>query len=97
MAPDPDPPTLSRRGALAVVGGGALLVAALTAGQTLGGFTRAAALLLPRGRSYGKGPNDFKSTAPPLRPRIDPAVTGDRVAPAAAGRLPSGAVGSGRA
>jgi DMSO/TMAO reductase YedYZ molybdopterin-dependent catalytic subunit len=59
VALNPDPPTLSRRGALALVGGGTLLVAVLTAGQTLGGFTRGAALLLPRGRSYGNGPNDF--------------------------------------
>ena len=60
VAADPAPPTLSRRGALALVGGGALLVAVLTAGQTIGGFTRGAALLLPRGRSYGNGPNDFQ-------------------------------------
>ena len=60
VAADPGPPTLSRRGALALVGGGALLVAVLTAGQTLGGFTRRAAFLLPRGRSHGTGPNDFQ-------------------------------------
>jgi DMSO/TMAO reductase YedYZ molybdopterin-dependent catalytic subunit len=41
---------MSRRGALAVVGSGAALVAVLTAGQTLGGASRAAALLVPRGR-----------------------------------------------
>lgn len=61
LAPaDPMDPTVSRRGALALVGGGALLMAVLTAGQTVGGFTRQAALLLPRGRSYGDGPNDFQ-------------------------------------
>ncbi|MGE2714300.1 molybdopterin-dependent oxidoreductase [Mycolicibacterium litorale] len=61
LAPaDPAAPTISRRGALALVGGGALLMAVLTAGQTIGGFTRQAALLLPRGRSYGDGPNDFQ-------------------------------------
>lgn len=60
VAVDPAPPTLSRRGALALVGGGSLLVAGLTAGQTIGGFTRRAAILLPRGRSYGNGPNDFQ-------------------------------------
>ena len=47
---DPDPATTSRRGALALVGGGSLLVAVLTAGQTVGGWTRNAAVLLPRGR-----------------------------------------------
>ena len=76
VAPDPDPPTLSRRGALAVVGGGALLVAVLTAGQTLGGFTRRAAVLLPRGRSYGRGPNDFQINRTAVAAGIDPAVTG---------------------
>lgn len=57
---DPAAPTLSRRGALGLVAGGAGLVAVLSAGQSLGGFTRPLALLLPRGRSYGDGPNDFQ-------------------------------------
>jgi DMSO/TMAO reductase YedYZ molybdopterin-dependent catalytic subunit len=60
VAHAPDQATMSRRGALALVGGGALLVFGLTAGQTIGGVTRKAALLLPRGRSYGSGPNDFQ-------------------------------------
>ena len=60
VAANPAPPTVSRRGALALVGGGALFVAVITAGQTLGGFTRQAALLLPRGRTRGDGPNDFQ-------------------------------------
>jgi DMSO/TMAO reductase YedYZ molybdopterin-dependent catalytic subunit len=78
VAADPDPPTLSRRGALAVVGGGALLVAVLTAGQTIGGWTRNLAVLLPRGRSYGDGPNDFQINRTALAARIDPALTGER-------------------
>jgi len=49
VATDPVPPTMSRRGALALVGGGALLVATITAGQTLGGPLRGLAVLLPRG------------------------------------------------
>ena len=60
--PSPAPPTMSRRGALALVGGGSLLVAALTAGQTLGGPLRGLAVLLPRGRNSAAadgGPNDF--------------------------------------
>jgi DMSO/TMAO reductase YedYZ molybdopterin-dependent catalytic subunit len=73
VAADPAPPTLSRRGALALVGGGALLVAVLTAGQTVGGVTRRFAILLPRGRSYGNGPNDFQlnrtATAAAIRTR----------------------------
>ncbi|MGK2881646.1 MAG: molybdopterin-dependent oxidoreductase [Mycobacterium sp.] len=78
VAPDPDAPTLSRRGALAVVGGGTLLVAVLTAGQTIGGFTRPLAWLLPRGRSYGTGPNDFQVNRTAVSARIDPALTGDQ-------------------
>ncbi len=73
---DPDPPTLSRRGVLAVVGGGSLLVAVLTVGQTLGGFARDAALLLPRGRSYGEGPNDFQVNRTAASARITPEATG---------------------
>ncbi len=50
---------MSRRGALALVGGGALFVAALTAGQTIGGPLREWALLLPRSRVTGEGGNGF--------------------------------------
>jgi DMSO/TMAO reductase YedYZ molybdopterin-dependent catalytic subunit len=50
VAPDPAPPTMSRRGALALVGGGSALLAALSIGQVLDGPARATALLLPRGR-----------------------------------------------
>jgi DMSO/TMAO reductase YedYZ molybdopterin-dependent catalytic subunit len=60
VATDPAPATVSRRGALALVGGASLLLAVLTVGQSLGGVTRRAALLLPRGRSYGTGPGDFQ-------------------------------------
>jgi DMSO/TMAO reductase YedYZ molybdopterin-dependent catalytic subunit len=60
VAAEPAPATMSRRGALALVGGGALFTAVLTAGQTLGGFTRPAALLLPRGRLPGGGSGDFQ-------------------------------------
>jgi DMSO/TMAO reductase YedYZ molybdopterin-dependent catalytic subunit len=60
VAADPGPATISRRGALSLAGGGALFMAVITAGQTLGGVTRDAALLLPRGRSRGRGPNDFE-------------------------------------
>ncbi len=54
VSADPAEPTMSRRGALALVGCGAALVGVLTAGQTLGGAARGAALLVPRGRG-----NDF--------------------------------------
>ncbi|MFV9634574.1 molybdopterin-dependent oxidoreductase [Mycobacterium neumannii] len=79
LAPaDPDPPTMSRRGALALVGGGAALVAVLTAGQSIGGWTRHAALLLPRGRTRGDGPNDFQVNRTAAAARITPEMTGER-------------------
>ena len=77
VAVDPAPPTMSRRGALALVGGGALLIAVITAGQTLGGFTRRAALLLPRGRDHGDGPNDFQINRTAAAAGISQAGTAD--------------------
>jgi DMSO/TMAO reductase YedYZ molybdopterin-dependent catalytic subunit len=76
VAPDPAPPTMSRRGALALVGGGALLIGVLTAGQTLGGPARDLALLLPRGRQPGDGPNGFPVNRTATAAGIDGAATG---------------------
>jgi DMSO/TMAO reductase YedYZ molybdopterin-dependent catalytic subunit len=78
VAADPKPATMSRRGALALVGGGALFVAVITAGQTIGGVTRHAALLLPRGRSRGSGPNDFQVNKTAFSAGITQQMTGDR-------------------
>ena len=77
VAADPAPATISRRGALAVVGGGALLVAAVTAGQTIGGWTRQTALLLPRGQLRGDGPTDFQVNRTAIAAGITPNSTGD--------------------
>ncbi|WP_083933967.1 molybdopterin-dependent oxidoreductase [Sciscionella marina] len=76
VATDPAAATVSRRGALAMVGGGAALIAVLTAGQTLGGVTRYAALLLPRGRTPGDGPNGFPINRTATAAAIAPADTG---------------------
>ncbi|MCC8928881.1 MULTISPECIES: molybdopterin-dependent oxidoreductase [Nocardiaceae] len=76
IADDPSEPTISRRGALALVGGGALFVGILTVGQTTGGFLRNAALLLPRGRSYGDGPNDFQVNRTAVAAQISEKDTG---------------------
>lgn len=60
VADDPLPPTISRRSALALVGGA--LVGVLSVGQVLDGPLRGTALLLPRRRTTavpGGGPNDF--------------------------------------
>ena len=82
VATNPAPPTMSRRGALALVGSGALFVAVLTAGQTIGGVTRRAALLLPRGRSRGgdgvgpDGPGDFQVNRTAAAAAVTSADTG---------------------
>jgi len=56
VAAEPAEPTMSRRGAIGLVGAGSLVLVGLAAGQTLGDGVRPTALLAPRGGSY---PNDF--------------------------------------
>ena len=60
VSPDPAPPTLSRRGALAMVGTGSAALLVVTAGQSLDGPLRNTALLAPHGREPGRGPNGFQ-------------------------------------
>jgi DMSO/TMAO reductase YedYZ molybdopterin-dependent catalytic subunit len=79
VAEDPSPPTVSRRGALALVGGGMLLVGGLTLGQTVGDAVRGTAFLLPRGRTTAAadgGPNDFPVNKTFAASRIAPADVG---------------------
>ena len=65
VAPDPAPPTMSRRGALALVGGGVALLAALSIGQMLGGPARATRVAAaPRAHHRATGRTDSRSTAP---------------------------------
>jgi DMSO/TMAO reductase YedYZ molybdopterin-dependent catalytic subunit len=73
VAVDPADPTMSRRGALGLVGAGTLLMAVLTAGQTVGGILRPAALLVPRGRSRH---NDFQVNKTAAAAGIDPRSVG---------------------
>ncbi|MFF2149597.1 molybdopterin-dependent oxidoreductase [Kitasatospora sp. NPDC058190] len=56
----PAAPTIARRGALALVGAGSLVLFAVTAGQSIGGRLRATALLAPHNREPGDGPNGFQ-------------------------------------
>ncbi|WP_082951941.1 molybdopterin-dependent oxidoreductase [Mycobacterium sp. 852002-51057_SCH5723018] len=71
----PKPATMSRRGALTLVGGSALGVAVFTAGQTIGGITRQTTLWLPRGRGTD-GPNDFPINKTAANAEIDPVAIG---------------------
>ncbi|GAA1614946.1 molybdopterin-dependent oxidoreductase [Nonomuraea maheshkhaliensis] len=74
---DPAPPTMSRRGLLAFVGGGSALMISLSAGQTLDGPLRRTALLAPHGREYGTGPNDFQVNKTAASLGVTEADTGD--------------------
>ncbi|MGC4968029.1 molybdopterin-dependent oxidoreductase [Streptomyces globisporus] len=78
-APDPLPATLSRRGALAMVGAGSLLLLITSAGRSFDGPLRRIALLTPRGGTYpGPGPNAFQVNKTAAAVRITPADTGER-------------------
>jgi DMSO/TMAO reductase YedYZ molybdopterin-dependent catalytic subunit len=57
----PAEPTITRRGALALVGAGSLGLLVVTAGQSIGGPLRRVALLAPHGGPPpGSGPNGFQ-------------------------------------
>ena len=71
VSPDPAAPTISRRGVLALVGGGSALITLVTLGETVG--IRATAVLSPRGRSYGDGPTDFQINRTALAAQVGPA------------------------
>jgi DMSO/TMAO reductase YedYZ molybdopterin-dependent catalytic subunit len=61
LAPSsPAAPTISRRGLLGIVGAGSLALLVSNLGESAGGPLRRIALLAPRGRVFGPGPNDFQ-------------------------------------
>jgi DMSO/TMAO reductase YedYZ molybdopterin-dependent catalytic subunit len=72
----PAPPTISRRGLLAAVGGGSVLLAALMVGQSIGGWTRRTALFAPRGLSATR-----PGTLPVNRTAADIGLTDTDVGP----------------
>ncbi|MFC9927798.1 molybdopterin-dependent oxidoreductase [Streptomyces sp. NPDC127190] len=75
-SPRPAPPTVSRRGALGLVGGGSLLLFLTTVGQSLGGPFRRTALLAPHGTADpGGGPNGFQINKTAAYAGITPADT----------------------
>jgi DMSO/TMAO reductase YedYZ molybdopterin-dependent catalytic subunit len=76
VAFEPAPPTISRRGVLALVVGSSLTVFVTTAGETIR-LLHPLALLAPRGRHLGRDPNDFEVNITFKTARIDPEKTGD--------------------
>ena len=59
-AVSPAAATISRRGLLGLVGAGSLALLLANLGESAGGPLRRIALLAPRGRVFGTGPNDFQ-------------------------------------
>jgi DMSO/TMAO reductase YedYZ molybdopterin-dependent catalytic subunit len=78
VAANPAPPTMSRRSALGLVGGGVTLTAFVTMGQTVGGVARHFPLMLPPGDTTGDGPNDFRINKTAEGVGVDPAAAGER-------------------
>ncbi|WUT00770.1 molybdopterin-dependent oxidoreductase [Streptomyces sp. NBC_00708] len=77
-SPSPAPPTLSRRGALAVVGAGSLVLLVTSVGRSFDGPLRRLAALTPRGAAEpGPGPNGFQINKTAAAVGITTAETGD--------------------
>jgi DMSO/TMAO reductase YedYZ molybdopterin-dependent catalytic subunit len=72
---NPAAPTLTRRGLLAMVGGASLTVLVVQSGQSIGGPLRRLALLAPRGRVFGTGPNGFQVNHTAVAARVTAAIT----------------------
>ncbi|MFD3497301.1 molybdopterin-dependent oxidoreductase [Streptomyces sp. NPDC058678] len=78
VSPNPAEPTVTRRGALGLVGGGSLLLFATTAGQNFDGPLRRTALLAPHGGAEpGVGPGGFQINKTAAYAGIDAAETGE--------------------
>ncbi|MEV5160880.1 molybdopterin-dependent oxidoreductase [Streptomyces sp. NPDC053728] len=75
-APDPAEPTVSRRGALAIVGAGSLVLLATSVGRSFDPLRRTA-LLAPHGGAE-PGPGDFQINKTAAKAGIAPAETGER-------------------
>ncbi|MDX6363093.1 MAG: hypothetical protein QOC85_2103, partial [Streptomyces sp.] len=77
-SPDPAAPTVSRRGALGLVGGGSLLLFVTTAGRSFDGALRETAVLAPHGGPEpGTGPGAFQINKTAAAVGIRAAETGE--------------------
>ncbi|WP_206281427.1 molybdopterin-dependent oxidoreductase, partial [Streptomyces albidoflavus] len=86
-APAPAGETVSRRGALAVVGAGSLLLLVTSVGRSFDGTWRRVALLTPRGGAEpGSGPNGFQINKTARKAGIVASGTGERWRLTLAGR-----------
>ena len=78
VPPTPTPPTISRRGLLGVVGGASAALLFVNLGESVGGPLRPLALLAPRGRVFGTGPNDFQVNKSALAAGVMTGATDER-------------------
>jgi DMSO/TMAO reductase YedYZ molybdopterin-dependent catalytic subunit len=76
VSPAPARPTMSRRGAIGLVGASSLTIFVVTAGQSIGGWTRRLALLAPRDADVSSGPNGFQINKRAAEVGIKPEETG---------------------
>ncbi|MFE0421836.1 molybdopterin-dependent oxidoreductase [Streptomyces sp. NPDC058953] len=76
ISPRPAAPTISRRGAVAMVGAGSGVLLVVTVGQSVGGWFRRTAVLAPHGRDPGTGPNGFQINKTAASLGIRPGDTG---------------------
>jgi DMSO/TMAO reductase YedYZ molybdopterin-dependent catalytic subunit len=72
----PASPTISRRGLLALLGGASLTIFAVQVGESIGGPFRRLALMAPRGRVFGTGPNGFQVNTTAAAAKISETATG---------------------
>ena len=76
-SPEPAAPTVSRRAMLGTVGGVSVGLGLMMVGQTsVAEPLRQLALLAPRGREYGDGPNDFQVNKTADAVGVTPEMTG---------------------
>jgi DMSO/TMAO reductase YedYZ molybdopterin-dependent catalytic subunit len=76
VSPASSAASLSRRGVLGLVGGGAVVMLASTVGQSIGGPLRSTAVLAPRGQEPGTGPNGFQINKTAAAAGVGPQETG---------------------
>jgi DMSO/TMAO reductase YedYZ molybdopterin-dependent catalytic subunit len=76
VSPSPARATMSRRGAIGLVGASSLTVLVVTAGQSIGGWTRKLAVLAPRDADISSGPNGFQINKRAAEVGIKPEETG---------------------
>jgi DMSO/TMAO reductase YedYZ molybdopterin-dependent catalytic subunit len=76
VSPNPAVPSMSRRGALGLVGAGSFTLFVVTVGQSIGGPLRRTALLAPRYADPAAGPNGFQVNKTARRAGITAAQVG---------------------